>query len=75
MSPENAERAERVADGDRLLIVRMEADKLALLRAAAEVEATVGRHLTARYGLRPGDRIEDDGRITRAATAAAQDPA
>ena len=56
---------ERLSASDRLLFQRMEADKLALLRAAAEVEATVGRYLTARYGLKPGDEIVDDGRIVR----------
>ena len=56
---------ERLSASDRLLFQRMEADKLALLRAAAEVEATVGRYLTALYGLKPGDEIVDDGRIVR----------
>lgn len=57
--------SECISDADRLLIARASAEAL----AAARLEQFVSGHLAAVYGLKPGDRIEDNGRIVRAEAA------
>lgn len=58
--------SERISESDRALLARLTARQREMERAAGELQALVQEHLSAIYSLKPGDRIEDDGAITRA---------
>lgn len=62
---------ERIAESDRQMIVRMQAE----LVAADKLRAFVSNHLMQTYRLGPQDAVGDDGRIHRGAAQPTAQPA
>lgn len=60
-----AEAIERVSESDRMLVSRLDARIVALQAEAQGLQSFVTGHLSAVYGLQPGDEIKDDGTIAR----------